>query len=342
MKFGLAHIVPPQGEIVQDSTPQFPAEAHLSAAFHFTISLMCPARTGWDPPFALEKGTNGASMDSFCFGVRKQLTSHLCRRAAPPHASPRSVAAAAAAAGERCAGNRLSGGGGGGSAVAAKGMLPVGATISADGDAEAAAASSRATDFGFVDLAKQHTLRSFAAYADWAQAMHFTEPAPGEEPPEARAASEAAAGGNSRLLQPPGAARLPRSLADATAVPGVREPTLEQVRACQRSSELWKQSVSFYCPIALFWHPQQMEAEFWRIVESPDVPVASLYGQDLDSGHHGSGFPLPAWRRRLLEANLGSRGRKVELPGADAADQAWAEHPWNVGNMPMAHGSVLR
>ena len=32
--------------------------------------------------------------------------------------------------------------------------------------------------------------------------------------------------------------------------------------------------------------------------------VESLYGQDLDSGHHGSGFPLPPFRQRLLEAHL--------------------------------------
>ena len=37
---------------------------------------------GWAPPFALEKGTNGHSMESFRFLIRKQLTSQLCMRAA--------------------------------------------------------------------------------------------------------------------------------------------------------------------------------------------------------------------------------------------------------------------
>lgn len=45
---------------------------------------------------------------------------------------------------------------------------------------------------------------------------------------------------------------------------------------------------------------EEVEAEFWRIVETPDAVVETLYGQDLDSGHHGSGFPLPEWRRKLL------------------------------------------
>ena len=35
---------------------------------------------GWAPPFALEKGTNGQSAESFRFLIRKQLTSHLCMR----------------------------------------------------------------------------------------------------------------------------------------------------------------------------------------------------------------------------------------------------------------------
>ena len=37
--------------------------------------------------------------------------------------------------------------------------------------------------------------------------------------------------------------------------------------------------------------------------------VESLYGQDLDSGHHGSGFPLPPFRQRLLEAHLAAQAR---------------------------------
>lgn len=135
---------------------------------------------------------------------------------------------------------------------------------------------------------------------------------------------------------------------------------------------------------------EQIEAEFWRIVESPEEQVESLYGQvriifaqhspqhppdmlvgatadspacptcrllratwgqslcslpgqqhklalppppsphppqDVDSGHHGSGFPLPLWRRRLLEqfltrqvAAAGGTGT-VELPGYASGEQ---------------------
>ena len=34
------------------------------------------------------------------------------------------------------------------------------------------------SEFGFVTMDKAHTLRSFAAYADWMKALHFSEPPP--------------------------------------------------------------------------------------------------------------------------------------------------------------------
>ena len=47
---------------------------------------------GWAPPFALEKGTNGMSAESFRFLIRRQFTSHLCMRL--PNTSRRRKAAA--------------------------------------------------------------------------------------------------------------------------------------------------------------------------------------------------------------------------------------------------------
>jgi hypothetical protein len=37
-------------------------------------------------------------------------------------------------------------------------------------------------EFGFVTLDRKHTLKSFAAYADWAKAMHFSSPLPQAKP----------------------------------------------------------------------------------------------------------------------------------------------------------------
>ena len=73
---------------------------------------------------------------------------------------------------------------------------------------------------------------------------------------------------------------------------------------------------------------------YWQVVES-------LYGQDLDSGHHGSGFPLPPFRQRLLEAHLaaaaadGSAGNgQVQLRHKTEEETVYSEHKWNINNMP--------
>lgn len=78
--------------------------------------------------------------------------------------------------------------------------------------------------------------------------------------------------------------------------------------------------------------------------------VESFYGQDLDSGHHGSGFPLPPFRQRLLEEHLqkqaAARGSKA-APKADSdtgednskrlytqEETVYSEHSWNINNLP--------
>jgi hypothetical protein len=35
-----------------------------------------------------------------------------------------------------------------------------------------------AADFGFINLEKPQTLRSFHAYSDWTKALHYADPAP--------------------------------------------------------------------------------------------------------------------------------------------------------------------
>ena len=68
--------------------------------------------------------------------------------------------------------------------------------------------------------------------------------------------------------------------------------------------------------------------------------VESLYGQDLDSGHHGSGFPLPPFRQRLLEAHLAHSAQEAKGPGQvqlrhkTDEETVYSEHKWNINNMP--------
>ncbi|MEW5310086.1 MAG: hypothetical protein WDW38_001916 [Sanguina aurantia] len=83
---------------------------------------------------------------------------------------------------------------------------------------------------------------------------------------------------------------------------------------------------------------EEIEAEFWRVVERPEPGqvVETLYGSDLDSGKHGSGFPLPPWRGIPTDATNGSQ------LAMDEKAREYSTHPWNVNNMPYNKGSALR
>jgi len=310
----------------------------------------------WAPPFALERGTNGACAESFRFAVRRQLASHLCKRPANTRTGgPASFKYGRVDKGAGVGGAiPVKGGGGGGGGEGEGGRAPPALNLS-PGTAPGADASSSSSDsdsefedgdgadgltpdgeFAFTVVAgRTHTLRSFTAAADWAKARHFSDPPPPGPAPGAEPSG------------PGGAARRPAALG------GGWEPSVEAV-----------------------------EAEYWRAVEAPDAALPALYGQDLDSGHHGSGFPLPPLRRRLLASHLaatqppatlgvgvrggGGKGRAgpfatnaAAMAAAAAAHPAdptcggllrpldpdeahYAAHPWNINNLPRCAGSVLR
>ncbi|KAK8342073.1 hypothetical protein V6Z12_A08G206800 [Gossypium hirsutum] len=72
----------------------------------------------------------------------------------------------------------------------------------------------------------------------------------------------------------------------------------------------------------------QIEKKFWEIVEGLAGDVEVLYGSDLDTSVHGSGFP------RVND----QRPESVE-------PKAWDEYcksPWNLNNLPKLKGSMLR
>ncbi|KAL0026074.1 hypothetical protein WJX79_007057 [Trebouxia sp. C0005] len=243
---------------------------------------------GWAPPFALEKGTNGMSAESFRFLIRRQLTSHLCMRL--PNTSRRRKAAASGryGAGKVSSGANVDG-------------APAPEEFEENGKEE------EVGEFGFHTLDRTHTLKSFASSADWIKSLHFGDPKPTADP---TAAVE-------RVSKR-------RKLGSYTGP----EPTIEEI-----------------------------EGEFWRVIEAPDDVVESYYGQDLDSGHHGSGFPLPPFRQRLLEEHLQkqavSRSKPAGKTDSDTGDDnskrtytkeetVYSEHAWNINNLPRCKGSVLR
>ncbi|XVF23073.1 hypothetical protein REPUB_Repub13aG0006500 [Reevesia pubescens] len=68
---------------------------------------------------------------------------------------------------------------------------------------------------------------------------------------------------------------------------------------------------------------EDIEGEYWRIVEQPTDEVEVCYGADLETGTFGSGFP------KASSMLIGSDADKYAMSG------------WNLNNFPRLQGSVL-
>lgn len=70
------------------------------------------------------------------------------------------------------------------------------------------------------------------------------------------------------------------------------------------------------------WEPslEEIEGEYWRIVEKPTEEIEVLYGADLDSRVFGSGFPNES---------------------ASVVEGQYLNSDWNLNNIPRLPGSVL-
>ncbi|TKW42176.1 hypothetical protein SEVIR_1G366100v4 [Setaria viridis] len=68
---------------------------------------------------------------------------------------------------------------------------------------------------------------------------------------------------------------------------------------------------------------EDIEGEYWRIVESPTEEIEVIYGADLETGTFGSGFP------------------KSSHEVKSDVERKYAESGWNLNNLPRLQGSVL-
>ncbi|XP_015875570.3 putative lysine-specific demethylase JMJ16 isoform X1 [Ziziphus jujuba] len=73
------------------------------------------------------------------------------------------------------------------------------------------------------------------------------------------------------------------------------------------------------------WEPsvEDIEGEYWRMVEKPTEEIEVLYGADLETGVFGSGFP------------------KSSSQDGSAAIEQYIKSGWNLNNFPRLSGSVL-
>ncbi len=91
-----------------------------------------------------------------------------------------------------------------------------------------------------------------------------------------------------------------------------------------------------------------LERDYWRVVEAQEEGVAVEYGNDLDTMAYGSGFPRPPG---LLQGkgdaavfdvgSVGAAGKGRDI-GDGRDPEYYARCGWNLNNLPLWPGSVLR
>jgi len=234
---------------------------------------------------------------------------------------------------------------------------------SAESDDEQAADGFDAGEFAFRVVDRTHTLRSFHAYADWAKARHFESPRPRGPTKLSESTAYAGVGGRPAAWAAAAGGTWAAGIGRGVGSAGRRGASSAPTSAAPPPDD-----AALLASLPLEPSVEEVEAEFWRVVEDPTEPCPSLYGQDLDSGHHGSGLPLPPLRRRLLAAHLlakkaaaaaaaakGGGGTSSSSAAAAAVDEfdsllpaetereaLYARHPWNINNLPRSNGSLLR
>lgn len=85
--------------------------------------------------------------------------------------------------------------------------------------------------------------------------------------------------------------------------------------------------------------PENLEQDYWDIIESHSRPMVVEYGNDVNTDEFGSGFPLSERGRSAC----GKTSSKVGLPEpAFNTKDYYKETWWNLNNIPCAPDSVLR
>jgi histone demethylase JARID1 len=88
------------------------------------------------------------------------------------------------------------------------------------------------------------------------------------------------------------------------------------------------------------YSPDNLERDYWDIVDSHSRHVVVEYGNDVNTDEFGSGFPLSERGRSVYgkvdPAKIGAPEPKF------GTDDYYKETWWNLNNMPQAPDSVLR
>lgn len=67
----------------------------------------------------------------------------------------------------------------------------------------------------------------------------------------------------------------------------------------------------------------EVENEFWRLLDEEETDIVVEYGADLSAREHGSGFP-------------------TQYGKVTGVGKSYIHSPWNLNNVALSRGSALR
>lgn len=89
--------------------------------------------------------------------------------------------------------------------------------------------------------------------------------------------------------------------------------------------------------------PDNLERDYWNVVETHTKEVAVEYGNDVDTHDFGSGFPLSERGRSVHGTREACQQQQQQLTEpVFGTEEYYKETWWNLNNIPSAPGSVLR
>lgn len=88
--------------------------------------------------------------------------------------------------------------------------------------------------------------------------------------------------------------------------------------------------------------PENLERDYWDIVETNSCSHSVEYGNDIDTIEYWSGFPLSKRGRCLNPKAHGPSEADLQFTPTYGTDEFYRESWWNLNNMPCCPGSILR
>ncbi|KAL7536479.1 hypothetical protein ACHAXR_007190 [Thalassiosira sp. AJA248-18] len=133
------------------------------------------------------------------------------------------------------------------------------------------------------------------------------------------------------------------SLGNAASVNKIPASPLSSTAAAAPSSDLAKEEKLGEIGTPKKMTPENLERDYWDIVETGRQDIDVDYGNDVDTSEFGSGFPISERGRSVNSPGFQTGQSNEEIPEPSfGTEEYYKETFWNLNNIPNSKNSVLR